>query len=108
MIPRGLALLLLAPLAPAQHVCEGNHLAPLSIAVSPAYLGGTLEIDIDAPIAPGGVVLLAKGTAVGPVFHPLVGWSCLDVFAPGLQLFPLPLDGAGRVHLSVALPPVPA
>jgi len=65
---------LLAPLAPAQqHVCEGNHLAPLSIAVSPAYLGGTLRIDLGAPTAPGGVVLLAKGTAVGPVFHPLIG-----------------------------------
>jgi hypothetical protein len=111
MIPRGLApaLVALASLAPAQqHVCEGNHLAPLSIAVSPAYLGGSLAIDIAAPTAPGGVVLLAMATAVGPVFHPLIGWGCLDVYAPGLQLFPLALDGAGEVHLSVALPPAPA
>jgi hypothetical protein len=112
MIRRALALAtpaLLAPLAfPQQHVCEGNGLAPLSIAVSPAYLGGTLEIDLAAPTAPGGVVLLAKANAVGPVFHPLLGWGCLDVFTPGLELYPLPLDGAGQTHLSLALPPEPA
>ena len=53
MLPRALAVAVLAPLAAAQdHVCEGNGLAPLSIAVSPAYLGGTLDTDVTTGYGP--------------------------------------------------------
>jgi hypothetical protein len=106
LLPTSLAALAALPSsAAAQDPCEGNHLGPVYMETSPAYLGGTFEIDLGSPAAPLGLGLLSISDGYGPVFHPLVGTACLDMFSPFYQVLLVPLDAAGNFHLSVGLPP---
>jgi len=94
--------------AAAQDPCEGNHLGPVYMETSPGYLGGSFEIDLGSPVAPNGMGLLSVSDGYGPVFHPLLGTACLDMFSPFYQIFLVPFDASGNWHLSVALPNDPA
>jgi Kelch motif protein len=96
-----------APLS-AQASCEGNHLGPVYMQTSPGYLGGSFQIDLGSPEVPFGIGLLSVSDGFGPVFHPLIGTACLDMYSPFYQIFLAPLDGTGNFHLSVALPSEPA
>jgi hypothetical protein len=101
-------LAVLAGSATPQDSCEGNHLGPVYMETSPGYLGGTFEIDLGSPVAPLGLGLLSVSDGFGPVFHPLLGIACLDMYSPFYQIFLVPLDAAGNFHLSVGLPADPA
>ncbi|MEM7305308.1 MAG: kelch repeat-containing protein [Planctomycetota bacterium] len=98
--------LLAAPLA-AQDICEGNGLGNVYIEATPALIGGTYEFDMGSPDLPGGLSILSYSDGFGPTTLPLLGTVCLDVFSPTYNILALPLDGAGNVGLTVAIPADP-
>jgi hypothetical protein len=102
------AVLVLAGAAAAQDPCEGNHLGPVYMQVSPAYLGGTFDIHLGSPAAPFGIGLLSISDGFGPVFHPLLGTACLDMYSPFYRIFLVQFDATGDFHLPVGLPGDPA
>jgi hypothetical protein len=79
---------------------EGSGAPGAYISVNAARVGGNLVVDFGDPGLPlGSTVLLSVSDGYGPSTHPFLGPIWLDIATPAYQIFPLPVDAGGNVHL---------
>jgi len=101
-----LALTALASFAGAQNICEGNGVGSAYIRTTNAILGGSYQIDLGSPAAPGGFAVLSVSPGFGPTVFPspIIGNICLDVFDPGYFTISRILDASGNTTVAAAVP----
>ena len=98
----------LVPSMGAQGLCAGNGFGEAYLEVGPAYVGGKFVHDMGSPNVPGSFCLFSISDSAAVTSHPAIGQVCLDTGSAAYQVFPLPTDAAGNVHVEFALPNDPA
>ena len=74
-----LAAVSLAATLTAQTPYQGNGIGQAYLRHDVARIGGSLDLHLGSPAAPGGLALLCLSGGLGPSFHPLVGQVGLDL-----------------------------